>query len=1275
MAFGVSNPLNLDQVIDPSPLIMAPDTAVLEAIARMSQFRASMHPSPNHSTAKPDPGRLSAGCALVVKESQLVGIFTEKDVVQLVATGQCLPDLTMADVMTRSPLTLKPSQDQNLESLLTLFRQHQLCYLPVVNDRNQVLGLISQASLLQGVDVNQDQSVNWQGVEQNLRNGQQAEVALGEQESWLKAMFEHSAIGMVINDMTGRFIRANPAYQELVGYSEAELQTMKFIDLTYEDHRSENLQLFEQIVTGQQDSFRIEKQYCRRDGNLIWVRITASVISADQHGTKIAIAVVEDISPRKQAEAALRTSEQRFRSIFDSAFQLMGLFTVEGAILNVNETALNFAGLLPKDVVGRLIWETAWFTSTPLAQAQMRQGILRAAQGELVRFETRMRSQDHTLLDIDVSLKPLLDEEGQVYQIVVEGRDITERKQAESALQEAYEQLEMRVDQRTVQLKEANQQLQIEITERRRVEEELRERAAKIRALYEVTSNQELDFHERLQNMLTTVCQQLNLNYGSVACIEGDRCELIATYASDNAITRGDVLNLQDTFCVQTLKQSEPLIIDHTSKSEWKDHPACRVRHLETYMGNRLLVGSQVYGTLCFCDTIPAPRSFKELDRELLMLVTQWVEGEIERQQVIESLRKSEERWQLVLQGTNDGIWDWDFTTHTVFRSVRWKEMFGFTDAEISNSTEEWSTRIHPDDYERVMQAQQDHFDRKTPFFQAEYRIRHQNGSYLWVLNRGQAIWNEAGQVVRMLGLETDISQRKQTELALQESQQFVQSITDNSPNILYIQDLVEQCNVYANQEIRQLLGYTPEEIQAMGANFLPRLAHPEDLEYLYRQGQKVAAAADDEIIETEYRLRHANGSWRWFYSRDTVFKRDPDGRVRQMLGCAQDITDRKQVEVERQQAEWALRESEARLRLALKAAQMETWDWNILTDETLISEHMGYVFGLPSNTNYPNSYKAFLDVIYPADQAGIKQAIAAALEQGTDYRAEFRVLWPDGTLHWLGDRGQVYRNAEGQPIRMIGVIMDITERKQVEEEIRKALEKERELGQLKSRFISMASHEFRTPLAIISSSAGILEDYSHRLPEEKKREHLRRIQITVKRMTQLLDDVLMINRAEAEKLEFNPQPLNLTEMCQNLVDEMQLNAHQHQIVFSYPRDQDTALHHCCIDQKLVWQILTNLLTNAIKYSPNGDTIQFQLTLQDHQVVFQIQDQGIGIPLEDQAQLFESFYRGKNVGAIPGTGLGLAIVKKCVDLHQGTITVDSQGNVGTTFTVSLPINH
>ena len=235
-------------------------------------------------------------------------------------------------------------------------------------------------------------------------------------------------------------------------------------------------------------------------------------------------------------------------------------------------------------------------------------------------------------------------------------------------------------------------------------------------------------------------------------------------------------------------------------------------------------------------------------------------------------------------------------------------------------------------------------------------------------------------------------------------------------------------------------------------------------------------------------------------------------------------------------------------------------------------------------------------------------------------------------------------------------------------EKLRKEAE---ELSEKKTHHLSIASHELRNPLTTILLSAETLALNLHRWDDQKKLRYLHFIQGAAENMSLVIEDVLVMGRAEAGKLEFKPARLDLENFCRNLVEELLLGiGKNHRLIFSRTGTQRTAV----MDKQLLRHILMNLLSNAIKYSPTGSTINFTLTCETGEAVFQIQDAGIGIPPEDMHRLFEAFYRCSNVDSITGNGLGLAIVKKAVDLHRGEIAVESEVGVGTTFTVTLPLN-
>lgn len=234
---------------------------------------------------------------------------------------------------------------------------------------------------------------------------------------------------------------------------------------------------------------------------------------------------------------------------------------------------------------------------------------------------------------------------------------------------------------------------------------------------------------------------------------------------------------------------------------------------------------------------------------------------------------------------------------------------------------------------------------------------------------------------------------------------------------------------------------------------------------------------------------------------------------------------------------------------------------------------------------------------------------------------------------------------------------------------LQQTLAQEQELSDLKFRFFSMVSHEFRTPLSVILVSSQLLGEILQNLVDASHLKNLYRIQSSAKLMNQLLTDILTLSRAEAGKLEYKLELLDVESLCLNLVEDIKFfSMKNHALKFI----RQGSCVRVNLDEKSLYSILSNLLLNAIKYSPGGGDIYLILSCEPEATLFQVKDKGIGIHPDDKRQIYEPFYRGQNVDNITGTGLGLAVVKKCLELHQGEITVESEVGVGTTFTVRIP---
>ncbi len=497
--------------------------------------------------------------------------------------------------------------------------------------------------------------------------------------------------------------------------------------------------------------------------------------------------------------------------------------------------------------------------------------------------------------------------------------------------------------------------------------------------------------------------------------------------------------------------------------------------------------------------------------------------------------------------------------------------------------------------------------------------------------------------------LQAEIVERQRTETALRHTNNTLQALVTASPRAIVMLDRVGLVKIW-NPAAQEMFGWTEAEV----------LDRPNPLnldDYTTLQSSVLQGTIYPRL---EFRQQQKNGM-----PIDIVFSaapwRDPAGEIRGMVAVITDVTAQK-IQTEQ-------------LRL-LQSVVIHTNDAVVITEAEPIDAGGPKILYVNEAFTAITGYQLH-EVIgktprilqgEKTDRSELKKVRSAlsnwesATVEVINYRKDGSEFWNEFSLVPVADRNGFYTH-------WIAVQRDTTRRKQLDE-IRLALEREQELSILKTRFFSMASHEFRTPLSTALAAAQLLESSQVTWENTEKRlRNLHRIQDSVRNMVQLLDDILTINRAETGKLAFNPKPLNLELYCRHFVDEMQLNAGaQHPISFT---SQGTS-NSVALDEKLLRSILANLLSNAIKYSPQGGNVSLVLLFNPDTVIISVQDDGIGISPADCHQLFEPFYRGKNVRTIPGTGLGLVVVKKCVDLHQGQIDIVSEVGIGTTCRITLP---
>lgn len=367
-----------------------------------------------------------------------------------------------------------------------------------------------------------------------------------------------------------------------------------------------------------------------------------------------------------------------------------------------------------------------------------------------------------------------------------------------------------------------------------------------------------------------------------------------------------------------------------------------------------------------------------------------------------------------------------------------------------------------------------------------------------------------------------------------------------------------------------------------------------------------------------------------------------------------------------RKQADAALRESEENYRRLVETMQGGLALYNLDEQITYVNDRFCALLGYTRAELLGMRSYDFVDrVELPKLE---EQVVRRRQAESSAY--EILARRKDGQDVHLLVAGSPLLDPQGLFIGSVAVTTDISAQKQAEATLRQALVKEQELGELKSRFISMASHEFRTPLATILALTETLSAYRLRLSDEQIDQRLQKIREQIDHLKSVMEDVLLLARMQARRGEFTPTLVDLDELCRTVVEEFENQPHSTHRLIYHCENRLPAIH---LDPRLMRRILSNLLSNAIKYSPAGQPVTLTLAFSATAVTLQVHDEGIGIPVMDQKHLFEPFHRATNVGTISGTGLGLVITKEAVILHKGQIGVESEVGVGTTFTVTLPL--
>lgn len=653
------------------------------------------------------------------------------------------------------------------------------------------------------------------------------------------------------------------------------------------------------------------------------------------------------------------------------------------------------------------------------------------------------------------------------------------------------------------------------------------------------------------------------------------------------------------------------------------------------------------------------------------------------RKRAEEALRNSEYKYKSIFDYAPIGIFQSLLNGNIRIANLTFAKILGCDSVEEVIQLNE--NEIYYDKNERISLI--DKFEPLGAAIGLEVRWKTKFNEPIWVQLSFHCIKNRAGQTEYFEGYITDITNKKRIDEELKKSEERYRSLFEHTSAVMLLIDPDDGSIRGANKSACDYYGYAYQDLMKMNFSLID-LYSAENLKTF--TGGDITPGKDfyssHRLSDGDIRDVEIHGGLVNINEKVTIFL------------IVHDITKRrtaeKQLEEYKTHLENLVEERTEKLDKVNKLLKSEIEKLKVAEEniqdqlrfrQTLIDTIPNPIFFCDTGKRYTGCNKAF-EIFHGLTNEQLRgktvfdlapdRSLAEfhnrmddeLLKNPGEQKFETRIYNTLGKENFVMVYKATFNKSDGTVGGYVGILLDITEIKKLENEIRIALDKEKELSELKSRFISVASHEFRTPLTSILASADLLELYGRNWPESKYNEFITNIQNSVEYLNELINDVLTVSKSDSGNIKFNPAETDLLELINGILENVKMSATK-SIKFEFKYKMEETIFF--VDAKLITQILSNVLSNAVKYSNEGGTVNFKAEKDSKFLLFTVTDNGIGIPEEDLERLCEPFFRGQNVGSIPGTGLGLSIAKKSAEIHRGKLVVESKPNKGTKITVIL----
>jgi len=664
-------------------------------------------------------------------------------------------------------------------------------------------------------------------------------------------------------------------------------------------------------------------------------------------------------------------------------------------------------------------------------------------------------------------------------------------------------------------------------------------------------------------------------------------------------------------------------------------------------------------GSKFWCELSGRNFNYKDKDIRVTSLIDISVRKQHEKELNIanEKIEESEERFEIVIQAAQTGVWDWNIETNESYFSPRWCEILGysFDDKELEHTHKSWVNRIHKEDYDRVMHEFDLHLKEDKPY-NVDYRHLHKSGEYRWQNSKGKAIRNETGKAVRVVGRISDITKQKTAELALKESETRFKALHNASFGGISIHDkgIILDCN----KGLSDMTGYSVEELIGMdGLLLIAEQSRDSVMKNISSAYEKPYEAVGLRKNGTEFplRLEGRNIPYKGKMARTVEFR---------------DITERKQYELEIIQANEKIEESEEKHRTVADYA----YNWEYWTDTNgnfvYISPSCERIAGYKPD-DFTNNKELLQGIIHPDDVNIFQNHNHDIDENGERSQIEFRIITKQKKIRWIGHVCNNIIATNGKSLGIRGSNRDITERKKAEQALMKRDTELREANTTKDKLFSIIAHDLRSPFSSILGFSELLLEDREDYDVATYKMYSKQINSSAKNTLVLLDNLLNWAKSQTGQINFKPEKAVLASIIQEIFELSNLSAKNKNIVLNHIPSEEIIVF---ADPNMIKTVLRNLISNAIKFTNSNGKIDVYALQNDKFIEIAVSDNGVGMNEETRNKLFSIETNETTLGTAneKGSGLGLLLCKEFVEKHGGKIWIESEEGKGSIFYFTLP---